>query len=150
MASVLIVALCQFIAGIATTIAMHKIPEYTRFNEFQPVVIVWVVSIAVADTVIAGSLVFYVVKKMSYRATVTSRFYTAIFPTGFITAIIAIAQLITFFASTRGVCMLFGIILPNLYVISLMSSLNSREGWKYASEPLEADEKPRSRVHSQP
>jgi hypothetical protein len=40
---------------------MHKIPEYARFNEFKPVVIVWVVSTAVVDTVIAGSLVFYVV-----------------------------------------------------------------------------------------
>jgi hypothetical protein len=49
------------VAGIGTTIAMHKIPEYARFNEFQPVVIVWVVSTAVVDTVIAGSLVFYVV-----------------------------------------------------------------------------------------
>jgi len=149
MVAVLIAALCQFMAGIGTTIAMHKIPEYARFNEFQPVVIVWVVSTAVVDTVIAGSLVFYVVKKMSYKATVGSQFYVVILPTGFITAVIAIAQLTTFFSSTRSVGLLFGIFLPNLYVISLMSSLNSREGWKYTREQLddhEVAEKPRPRT----
>lgn len=33
-----------------------------------------------------------------------------------------------------GICMMFGLIMPNVYILSLLTSLNIRRGWKFSHE----------------
>lgn len=42
--------------------------------------------------------------------------------------------------------MFFSLTLPNIYIISLMASLNSRQGWKYTRDP-QTDPSNMSNVH---
>ena len=47
--------------GVGTAIAVGMIPEFTHFQKFEVIVIIWLAFSAVADTVIAISLVWHLV-----------------------------------------------------------------------------------------
>lgn len=49
------------VAGIGTTIAIHKFPEYARFHEFKSVMFIWLAFAAAASVVLSGSLTFHAV-----------------------------------------------------------------------------------------
>lgn len=50
--------------------------------------------------------------------------------TGLLTAIVAITNMIVFIGDSTGTHLMFNTPLSNLYLNSLLSNLNSREGWK--------------------
>ena len=47
--------------GLGTSIAVGMIPEFTQFQRFQVIVIVWLAFSAVADTLITAALVWHLV-----------------------------------------------------------------------------------------
>jgi len=133
-ATVLLLALGQFLCGIGTTIAFHMVPAYQRWDQYMPIAIVWITLSVLTNVVISSSLGFYAAKNMPPRTNIQAQLHRLILPTGALTTLFALVQLITYFASTQGVCMLFSAVLPCLYVISLLTSLNSRQGWKYSRD----------------
>ncbi|KAJ3489211.1 hypothetical protein NLI96_g2272 [Meripilus lineatus] len=67
--------------------------------------------------------------------------------TGLVTAICAIIDLIAFLATPSGLHLIFNLPLSKLYTNSLMSSLNSRAGWKYGTSAAKSGDS-RSGVQS--
>ncbi|KAJ3569406.1 hypothetical protein NP233_g5065 [Leucocoprinus birnbaumii] len=51
--------------------------------------------------------------------------------TGLLTSMAAIANMVSFLADSTGTHFIFNLPLSNLYTTSLLTSLNSREGWKF-------------------
>ncbi|KAI0726468.1 hypothetical protein C8Q72DRAFT_526455 [Fomitopsis betulina] len=129
-------SLCQWCGGIGTAIAVGMIPEFTHFQKFELIVIVWLAFSAVADTVIAISLVWHLRKhKTGFSQTddVVNKIIRTTVQTGLITALCAIIDLMLFLATPSGLHLIFNLPLSKLYTNSLMSSLNSRAGWKYGN-----------------
>jgi hypothetical protein len=49
------------VGGVATTVAVTLVPEYSRFKQFQGAIITWLASSAIADVFITASLVWSLV-----------------------------------------------------------------------------------------
>ncbi|TFK80202.1 hypothetical protein K466DRAFT_605531 [Polyporus arcularius HHB13444] len=129
-------ALCQFCGGLGTSIAVGMIPEFVQFQRFEVIVIVWLAFSAVADCAITVALVWHLRKhKTGFAATddIVNRIIRLTVQTGLITAVCALVDLILFLATPAGLHLAFNLPLSKLYTNSLMSSLNSRSGWKYGS-----------------
>ncbi|KAH9841813.1 uncharacterized protein C8Q71DRAFT_349276 [Rhodofomes roseus] len=129
-------SLCQWCGGIGTAIAVGMIPEFTHFQQFEVIVIVWLAFSAVADTMICISLVWHLRKhKTGFSQTddVVNKIIRMTVQTGLITALCAIIDLVLFLATPAGLHLIFNLPLSKLYTNSLMSSLNSRAGWKYGN-----------------
>ncbi|KAF7793528.1 hypothetical protein EIP86_004642 [Pleurotus ostreatoroseus] len=47
------------VGGIGTAIAIHFVPEFTQFQKFQVVVIVWLICAAVCDATITIALTWH-------------------------------------------------------------------------------------------
>jgi hypothetical protein len=103
MSFVMLLTVCQFLAGIGATIAIHKTPEFARFHEFRWMLFIWLGFTTAASVVISGSLIFHVLKSMSNKTSSAAQLYRLVLPTGLITAIISIMQLIALCASKQGV-----------------------------------------------
>ncbi|KAI0632408.1 hypothetical protein C8Q77DRAFT_1159036 [Trametes polyzona] len=129
-------ALCQFCGGLGTSIAVGMIPEFVHFQKFEIIVIVWLAFSAVADCAITIALVWHLRKhKTGFAATddIVNRIIRLTVQTGLITALCAVIDLILFLATPSGLHLVFNLPLSKLYTNSLMSSLNSRAGWKYGT-----------------
>lgn len=50
--------------GLGTSIAVGMIPEFTNFQKFKVIVIVWLAFSAVADTLITAALVWHLVRHL--------------------------------------------------------------------------------------
>uniref|UniRef100_A0A0W0FV13 DUF6534 domain-containing protein n=1 Tax=Moniliophthora roreri TaxID=221103 RepID=A0A0W0FV13_MONRR len=59
------------------------------------------------------------------------RHFQVTIQTGLITALWALADLLSYLLSNTGMHLTFNYVLPKLYINSLLSSLNSRGGWKF-------------------
>lgn len=104
--------------------------------KFQPVVIVWLVCSATADTLISLILVVYLRKhKTGFVSTddTINKIIRLTVQTGLITSVWAIIDLGVYLGDSTGNHLIFNLALAKLYTNSLLSSLNSREGWKYTS-----------------
>ncbi|KAL1665337.1 hypothetical protein GGF50DRAFT_126451 [Schizophyllum commune] len=119
------------LAGIGTGIAAHIVPEFANFQEFKPVVIIWLAASAAADILIAVTLAWYLRNhKTGFESTdnYIDRLIKMTVQTGMVTAVWATIDLLLFFH------LIFNFCLAKLYTNSLMSSLNSRGGWGYSSQ----------------
>ncbi|OSD07502.1 hypothetical protein PYCCODRAFT_1463746 [Trametes coccinea BRFM310] len=129
-------ALCQFCGGLGTSIAVGMIPEFVHFQKFEIIVIVWLAFSAVADCAITIALVGHLRKhKTGFAATddIVNRIIRLTVQTGLITALCAVVDLVLFLATPSGLHLVFNLPLSKLYTNSLMSSLNSRAGWRYGT-----------------
>ncbi|KAH9851512.1 hypothetical protein C2E23DRAFT_829440 [Lenzites betulinus] len=129
-------ALCQFCGGLGTSIAVGMIPEFVHFQKFEIIVIVWLAFSALADCAITFALVWHLRKhKTGFAATddIVNRIIRLTVQTGLITAMCAVIDLVLFMATPSGLHLVFNLPLSKLYTNSLMSSLNSRSGWKYGN-----------------
>ncbi|EJF57076.1 hypothetical protein DICSQDRAFT_92661 [Dichomitus squalens LYAD-421 SS1] len=129
-------AIVQFCGGLGTSIAVGMIPEFVHFQKFEVIVIVWLAFSAVADCAITVALVWHLRKhKTGFAATddIVNRIIRLTVQTGLITALCALVDLVLFIATPAGLHLLFNLPLSKLYTNSLMSSLNSRSGWRYGS-----------------
>ncbi|KAI0669251.1 hypothetical protein C8Q78DRAFT_1042508 [Trametes maxima] len=135
--AVVLISVCSFAqlcGGLGTSIAVGKIPEFVQFQKFQVVVIIWLAFSAVADTLITASLVWHLRHHktgMPVTDDIVNRIIRLTVQTGLITALCAIIDLVLFLATPTGLHLIFNLPLSKLYTNSLMSSLNSRQGWKY-------------------
>lgn len=118
-------------------VAAILVPSHTvSAAQFQPVVIIWLVCSALADTLISLVLVFYLRRHKSGFVTTNDAINKIIrltVQTGAITSVWAIADLGVYLGDSTAHHVIFNLSLAKLYSNSLLSSLNSREGWKYTS-----------------
>ncbi|PCH39978.1 hypothetical protein WOLCODRAFT_150029 [Wolfiporia cocos MD-104 SS10] len=127
---------CQWCGGLGTSIAVGMFPEFTHFQRFEVIVIIWLAFSAVADSAITAALVWHLRKhKTGFSQTddIVNKIIRLTVQTGLVTALCAIIDLILFLASPSGLHLIFNLPLSKLYTNSLMSSLNSRAGWKYGN-----------------
>ena len=52
------------VGGIGTAVAIHYVPEFTEFQKFQVVVIVWLICAVICDSAITLSLTWHLVREM--------------------------------------------------------------------------------------
>ncbi|KAJ3559461.1 hypothetical protein NM688_g334 [Phlebia brevispora] len=129
-------SICQCCGGLGTAIAVGIVPRFTEFHKFEVIVVVWLAFSAVTDTLITLALVWHLRRhKTGFSSTddVVNKIIRLTVQTGMITAVCAIVDLIAFLATPTGIHLIFNLPLSKLYTNSLMSSLNSRAGWKYGS-----------------
>ncbi|KAI0771217.1 hypothetical protein BD413DRAFT_65351 [Trametes elegans] len=149
--AVVLIALCavaQFCGGLGTSIAIGMVPQFTHFQEFQVVVIIWLAFSAVADTLITISLVWHLRTHrtgMPVTDDIINKIIRLTMQTGLLTALCAIIDLVLFLASSAGYHLTFNLPLSKLYTNSLMSSLNSRQGWQYDSSGVSQGREPQGR-----
>ncbi|KAF9021389.1 hypothetical protein BDZ89DRAFT_1115966 [Hymenopellis radicata] len=123
------------VAGIAVAVEIRTTPAFVQFQQFQSVVIVWLVSSCVADLCITGILVWYLRRhKTGFQGSdeLVDRIIRLTIQTGLVTSICAIIDLIMFLLNPAGLHLIFNFPLCKLYTTTLMSSLNSRSGWSYS------------------
>ncbi|KAJ3854683.1 hypothetical protein EV368DRAFT_63050 [Lentinula lateritia] len=144
-------ALANMLMGIATAIGADIVKAFSEFQRFQVVVIIWAVTAMAADLIIMATLVLHLrhfktgINKGTdnqidriFRSSIDVSSVTL--QTGMITVIWDIAHLLTFLLDPAGVLtvvsyhsrhLFFNFTLAKLYTNSLLSSLNSRGGWKF-------------------
>lgn len=104
-ALVAILALAGIGGSIATASASLATGTFTKFQEFQSIVIVWLVSACVGDFTITAILVWYLRKhKTGFQGSdeLVDRIIRATVQTGLITSIMAIIDLIVYLVDPSG------------------------------------------------
>ncbi|KIJ64623.1 hypothetical protein HYDPIDRAFT_28558 [Hydnomerulius pinastri MD-312] len=132
--AVVLSAVTGMLASLGTSIGVGIVPQFVQFQKFQVVVIIWLASATIADVIISMSLVWHLSHhKTGFAATddVINRIIRLTVQTGMITAIWAVVDLVCYLTITTGIHLIFNVPLAKLYTNSLMSSLNSRGGWKF-------------------
>ncbi|KAI0322366.1 hypothetical protein OF83DRAFT_797779 [Amylostereum chailletii] len=122
------------LGGIATSIAIGIVPHWLEFQKFQAPVIVWLVTSSLVDVTITIVLTWHLRShKTGFTHTddVLDKIIRLTVQTGMITAVWAIVDLGIFLGNPTGLHLIFNFPLSKLYSNSLLSSLNSRQGWKY-------------------
>ncbi|KAF8911239.1 hypothetical protein CPB85DRAFT_1304376 [Mucidula mucida] len=123
------------VAGIVTAAEIRTTSEFTKFQEFQAVVIVWLASSCIADLCVTGILVWYLRRhKTGFQGSdeLVDRIIRLTIQTGLVTSICAIIDLVLFLVNPSGLHLIFNFPLCKLYTNTLLSSLNSRSGWSYS------------------
>ncbi|KAJ3502287.1 hypothetical protein NLJ89_g8959 [Agrocybe chaxingu] len=151
-----VLAVTGGIASIVTAVEVGRTPNFVDFQNFKATVIVWLASEAICDVVIttvlgkpvdAPSLLTTESHLSGQRKhktgfqrsdMVVDRIIRITVQTGLITMIIASLDLLFFLIDPSGTHLLFNFPLAKLYSNSLMSSLNSRRGWKYTGNTSES------------
>ncbi|KAF5363958.1 hypothetical protein D9756_001040 [Leucocoprinus leucothites] len=118
------------------------LPRVQVFSSIQSldvaVVIIWLSCAVAADITITGSLAWHLVPdrrthKSGFKDTdrTVDRIIRITVQTGLLTSIVAIVNMVVFIVDPTGTHLIFNTPLSKLYSISLLSSLNSRGGWKF-------------------
>ncbi|EEB99312.1 hypothetical protein MPER_01030, partial [Moniliophthora perniciosa FA553] len=121
-----------FFMGIATAIASSIVKIFAAQQKFFIVVILWLVSTTLADIIITTTLVIYLKRrKTGFKKTDSQldRIIRLTVQTGLLTAIWAMVDLLVYLLDPTGTHLIFNCVLPKLYTISFLSSLNSRN-WR--------------------
>ncbi|KAJ3516174.1 hypothetical protein NLJ89_g1288 [Agrocybe chaxingu] len=125
-AAVVLGSLAGGAGAVAAAIEVGRTPQFVEFRRFKSVVIIWLASESITDVFITTILVWHLHLQILQRILVTVQ-------TGFITSLVATLDLIFFLTDPTGTHLIFNFPLCKLYTNSLMSSLNSRAGWKFGS-----------------
>ncbi|KAF8645264.1 hypothetical protein AX16_008088 [Volvariella volvacea WC 439] len=135
--TILLCSAASFFMGIATAIAIGIVPQFVEFQKFQVVVIIWLVSASFADMLITATLVMHLrTHRTGFSKTDhhIDRIIRMTVQTGLLTAIWAFVDLMVYLLDPTGTHLIFNFPLSKLYTNSFMSSLNSRNGWKYSED----------------
>ncbi|THH20335.1 hypothetical protein EW146_g1021 [Bondarzewia mesenterica] len=111
-------------------------PTVAAASFVRPVIIVWLVFSATADTLISTVMVYHLRKhKTGFVSTddTIDKIIRLTVQTGLITSIWAIVDLGVYLGDPTAHHEIFNLALAKLYTNSLLSSLNARQGWKYNS-----------------
>ncbi|KAJ4470791.1 hypothetical protein J3R30DRAFT_3710682 [Lentinula aciculospora] len=147
-------AVANMLMGIATAIGADTVKAFSEFQKFQVVVIIWAVTAMAADLIIMATLVLHLRHfKTGFNKSTDNQidriiryWYLVLYPiilfnvnksSGMITVVWDIAHLLTFLLDPAGVHLFFNFTLAKLYTNSLLSSLNSRGGWKFMDSTTE-------------
>ncbi|THH20333.1 hypothetical protein EW146_g1023 [Bondarzewia mesenterica] len=120
-----------FIAAI-----LASSPTASAASFVKPVIIVWLVLSATADSLISTTLVYHLRKnRTGFVSTddTLNKIIRLTVQTGIITSVWAILDLGVYLGVPTADHEIFNLALAKLYTNSLLSSLNSRQGWKYTS-----------------
>ncbi|KAF9454684.1 hypothetical protein P691DRAFT_770220 [Macrolepiota fuliginosa MF-IS2] len=112
------------------------------------VVSLWLGSSCAADVVITSTMVLYLRKHrtgFSQTDHQIDRIIRVTMHTGLATALWALIDLLLYLSSPSGKHLFFNFCLSKLYTNSLMSSLNSRGGWRYSDDSEAASSLDRKR-----
>lgn len=126
---IVIMSGASFLSAIGTTIGVSIVLDFTQFQKFQVVVILWLACAAVADMIITVALIWTLQKsRTGFTATddIITRLIRGTLQTGMATTVFAIADLILFVSSTTALHLVPNLPLAKLYVNSLLSTLNAR------------------------
>ncbi|KAJ7588272.1 hypothetical protein C8J56DRAFT_941253, partial [Mycena floridula] len=131
------IAMLSFSASICTTIQSSFMPNVSQFAEFRIASITWLVSSAIADLIITGVLVYSLhVRKSGYNTSLDTYVNHVIrgtiltVQTGTLTAMFAFSDTLVFAAlKDTTINFAWGLALPNLYISTILSSLNARDSW---------------------
>ncbi|KII87694.1 hypothetical protein PLICRDRAFT_176478 [Plicaturopsis crispa FD-325 SS-3] len=130
---IVLTSLTAGIAALAVTYYVGIINEWARFQEFKGAATVWLLGAAVCDVMITGVLTWFLRTRRSKFVVTNALIDRVIIGTlqnGMATSMLAIVDLIAYLASPTGLHIAFNYVLVKLYTNSVMSSLNSRSGWK--------------------
>ncbi|KAK0187947.1 hypothetical protein F5146DRAFT_1141408 [Armillaria mellea] len=126
--------------GIATAVEVGFQPQFILFRNFKSVVILWLASECFADIFITAIMVWHLVSfPKDFPACPSSdelvdRVIRLTMQTGLMTSICATLDLIFYLVDPTGTHLIFNFPLCKLYTNSMMSSLNSRGGWKFGRD----------------
>jgi len=135
MISILIYSLStvQLLGGIGAAIGGMILKEFMLFHKITAISLVWLLGSLLTDVVITCALVWYLHNgRTGISATddTIDRLIRMTVQTGLLTTSCALVVVITHTAfKTSLIFMAFNLPLPKLYTISLLSTLNSRQGW---------------------
>ncbi|KAF8158463.1 hypothetical protein B0H34DRAFT_859227 [Crassisporium funariophilum] len=124
------------ISAVATAFEVGRTPHFVDFRDFKAVVIAWLAAESITDVAITAIMVWFLRKhKTGFQESdlMVDRIIRITMQTGLITSLVAILDLIFFLTNPSGIHLIFNFPLSKLYTNSLMSSLNSRRGWKFGS-----------------
>ncbi|KAL1668758.1 hypothetical protein GGF50DRAFT_110965 [Schizophyllum commune] len=127
-------ALTACLSGIGTAISCMMISVFSELHRSLPVVGVWFGSASLADILVAGSLVNYLRRhRTGIRSTDTQvdRIIRLTVQTGVITSLWGLMHMLLYLLEHKGWHLMFNFSLAKIYTNSLMSSLNSRQGWHW-------------------
>ncbi|KAI0315592.1 hypothetical protein OF83DRAFT_339338 [Amylostereum chailletii] len=139
--SIFITSGVGFAASVAVTVLAFKYTNYLDLYKAKGAVTTWLIASTVCDVLITVSLVWFLRKNKTGNARtddIVDRIIRLSVQTGLITSVVATADVTLYLAlSDRNTAHLaLNTILPKLYVNSLLSSLNMRRGWAFASAQL--------------
>ncbi|KAJ3509657.1 hypothetical protein NLJ89_g5107 [Agrocybe chaxingu] len=125
-------ALATGVSAIITGWEVGRRATFVEFAAFKHTVILWLVASVVCDVGITAILVVYLHKTGFRRSDrMINQIIRVTMQTGLLTMIVATADLIVYLVDPSGTHLMINYSLAGLYSNSLMSSLNSRKGWKY-------------------
>ncbi|KAI0322364.1 hypothetical protein OF83DRAFT_797809 [Amylostereum chailletii] len=133
-------AVISCLGGIATSIAIGIVPRWLEFQKFEIPVIIWLTVSALVDTTITAIMVWHLRKhKRGFKLSddLLDKIIRLTVQTGMLTSVWAIVDLCVYLSIPTGIHLIFNLPLSKLYSNSLLSSLNSRAGWKYATNSEE-------------
>ncbi|KAI0925797.1 hypothetical protein AcV5_008427 [Taiwanofungus camphoratus] len=127
--AVVLTSLIGGLSGIGTAIAVAMRPQFAGLQRLKVIVTLWLVGAAVCDVIIAAAMIWHLRQKrtgFSRTDHIISRLIHLTMSNGLLTASFALADIIAFLATPRGIHIAFNYTLVKLYGNSVMSSLNSR------------------------
>ncbi|QRV92311.1 hypothetical protein RhiJN_20329 [Ceratobasidium sp. AG-Ba] len=125
-------AFIQLAAGLGSTIGASIVRDFNRFQELKAAVITWLGLSALTDVVITCSLTWYLhTNRTGFPKTddIITRLVRLTVQTGLITTVWASVDLALYLGLASPSHLFFQLPLCKLYTNSLMSTLNSRNGW---------------------
>ncbi|TFY63802.1 hypothetical protein EVJ58_g3034 [Rhodofomes roseus] len=117
------------LSGIGTAIAVAMRPAFAGFQHLKVIVILWLMGAAVCDVLITLALSWHLRQQrtgFSHTDTIISKIIQLTVSNGLVTAGFAVADIVAFLSTPRGIHVAFNYALVKLYGNSMMSSLNSR------------------------
>ncbi|KAJ7588318.1 hypothetical protein C8J56DRAFT_941363, partial [Mycena floridula] len=131
----IIVALAMLSLGasMCITIQVSLKPNVSQLHELRAPAMTWLVSSAVDDLIITGVLVYSLhVRKSGYNTsldTYVNYIIRLTVQTGALTAILALSDALGFNVLLKVFPFAWSLALPNLYISTILSSLNARDSW---------------------
>ncbi|KZP19023.1 hypothetical protein FIBSPDRAFT_1045778 [Athelia psychrophila] len=129
-ASIACCALVTACGGIGTGIASVWVREYALFVNFKQIIIIFLVSAAIGDLGITVALTYHLrSRKGSFEATdrILDNIIRLTIQNGFLTAIVAIVDMVVYLAYAQPYHMAISFVMPKLYTNTVLSSLNARQ-----------------------
>ncbi|TCD63182.1 hypothetical protein EIP91_005879 [Steccherinum ochraceum] len=120
----------SLLAGrIGTSIAVAMRPNFSQFQSLKVIVVLWLVGSAVCDILITTTLLLHLRKSrtgFSLTDTALSKITRLTVSNGLITSAFALADVVAYLSTPKGIHIAFNYTLVKLYTNSVMSTLNSR------------------------
>ncbi|KAF5383041.1 hypothetical protein D9615_004797 [Tricholomella constricta] len=141
--AICMLAMCSLAGGIWTAVKTKNLRLFVMKPRLHTPALVWFVTAAAADILITFSLALILYKRKTGHSTTDAligRIIAFTLQTGFLTALLAISDVIFFLALPRvTINFIWDLILTKIYANSLLSTLNARAEWNNQLEAQRND-----------